>query len=464
MAEPYELIANKERYVESEQFRDRLAEIARRLEVENIEGVYFQLSSIDGRILGKLVMREQFEQMARAGIRLHYGALCDARVNLWGELIGFKEEEIEGLGIPDLTTFQVLPWEPRLGRVWCYYYEEASGNLLDHDVRGNLARVEEALHRETGLRLLVGIEPEMMWLRRDGDGSLSHTTPAEALYHVTQFNVLEPVFLDVVEYARKMGLRLSHGDHEDASQIEFNQAPNTPLAYADDFMTYRQICRVVGRKHGLLACFMPKPFTRVSGNGHHHHVSLVDDAGENQVIGDLHGPCRLSETGLHFAGGLLEHADALTLLGAPSVNSYKRYWDIGYWAPFHKSYDYNNRTVILRIPAPGRFEIRQFDASCNPYLSIAGVVMAALDGITRKIDPGPPNPTNAAADIRVPREQRIPLHLLEAIEAFEADPLMKETLAPGLYHAFLELRRDEWARYCAQVSAWELDFYLDRYP
>jgi len=90
--------------------------------------------------------------------------------------------------------------------------------------------------------------------------------------------------------------------------------------------------------------------------------------------------------------------------------------------------------------------------------------MAALDGLTREIDPGPPNPTNAAADIRVPREERIPLHLLEAIEAFEADPLMKETLPPGLYDAFLELRRDEWSRYCAQVSAWELEFYLDRYP
>lgn len=464
MPRHFEQIATKQAVVESPAFEARLEEIGRQMEVEGVEGVYFQVSSIDGRILGKLVMREHFKSVARSGIRLHYGALCDARVNIWGELIGFKEEEIEGLGIPDLDTFRILPWEPRLSRVWCNYYEEATGNMLDHDVRGNLLRVEDVLHRETGLRMLTGIEPEMMWLKKNADGTVSHSAEANSLYHVTQFGELEPVFLDVVEYGRKMGLNLSHGDYEDASQIEFNQAPNTPLAFADDFVTYRQICRVVGRRHGMIACFMPKPFLQVSGNGHHHHVSLIDDDDENVVLGDLAGACRLSPTGLHLAGGLLEHADALTLVGAPSVNSYKRYWDIGYWAAFHKSYDYNNRTVILRVPAPGRFEIRQFDSSCNPYLSLAGVVVAAVDGIKREIDPGPPNTMNAAADIRVPREQRVPLHLLEAIESFESDPLMKDAFPPALHNAFLELRRDEWTRYCAQISRWETDYYLERYP
>jgi glutamine synthetase len=464
MPSRYQEIATKDAVTEHPDYRRRLDELVARMEKDGVEGVYFQVSSIDGRILGKLVMREHVKSTALAGIRLHYGALCDARVNIWGELIGFKEEEIEGLGIPDLDTFQVLPWEPRLSRMWCNYYEEASGKMLDHDVRGNLARVEDILHEQTGLRIFCGIEPEMMWLKKNPDGSLSHSTEANSLYHVTQFNELEPIFLEVVEYGRKMGLNLSHGDHEDASQIEFNQAPNTPLLFADDFVTYRQICRVVGKRHDMVACFMPKPFLQVSGNGHHHHVSLIDDAGENQVLGDLAGQCKLSETGLHFAGGLLEHADALTLLGAPSVNSYKRYWDVGYWAAFHKSYDYNNRTVILRVPAPGRFEIRQFDSSCNPYLTLAGVIMATADGLERKLDPGSPNTTNAAADVRVPREQRVPLHLLEAIESFEADPLMKEAFLPGLHNAFLELRRDEWQRYCAQISQWELDYYMERYP
>ena len=463
-AERWNARENREAVIGSADFREKIKEISRRLEAEEIDGVYFQLSSVDGRILGKLVMREQFEQVAVNGIRLHYGALTDARVNPWGELIGFRNEEIEGLGIPDPDTFAVLPWQPRLARVWCNFYEEATGRLLDHDVRGNLLRVETNLERETGLRLLVGIEPEMMWLRRRDDGELRHSTAADAMYHIAQFHELEEVFLDVVDYGRSMGLSLSHGDHEDASQIEFNQTPSTPLAYADAFVTYRQICRVVARKHGLVACFMPKPFTGVSGNGHHHHVSLIDAQGENQVVGDLAGDCRLSQTGLHFAGGLLQHADALTLVGAPSVNSYKRFWDIGYWAPFRKSYGYNNRTVTLRIPAPGRFEIRQFDASCNPYLSIAGVAAAALDGVKNKIDPGAPFEGDASLDLRIPRGERIPLTIQEAIDAFQADPLMKDAFLPGLYKAFLELRLDELARYSGQVSQWERDFYMERYP
>jgi glutamine synthetase len=460
----YEAVATREAVVDSPEFEARLDEIVRRMELEGVEGVYFQVSSVDGRVLGKLIMRAHFKAVARAGIRLHYAAVTDARVDLWGDLIGFGEQTIEGLGIPDLETFRVLPWEPRLARVWCHYYEEAGGGLLEHDVRGNLRRVEDVLYRETGLTMLTGIEPEMMWLRKGPDGSLSHATSADALYNVTQFGELEPVFLEVAEFARSMGLDLSHGDHEDASQIEFNQSPGTPLEHADALVTYRQICRVVGQRHGLIACFMPKPFMQVSGNGHHHNVSLVDDAGDNRIIGDLAGACRLSAEGLGFVGGILEHADALTLVGSPSVNSYKRFWDVGYWAPFHKSYDYNNRTVLLRVSAPGRLEIRHFDSSCNPYLTLAGVAMAAVDGIKRGLDPGPPNTASAEMDLRVPREQRVPLHLLEAIEAFEADPLMKEAFPPSLYEAFLALRRDEWTRYCAQVSQWETDFYLERYP
>lgn len=448
--------------VETSEFGDRLRELVSRMEKENVEGVYFQVNSLDGRVLGKLVMREHFADVARNGVRLYYGAASAMGVH--GEVIGFRTEEEEGLVIPDLETFQVLPWEPRLARVWCNWYAEETGELLDHDVRGNLLRVEAELEQAQGLRLITGIEPEMMWLRPGPDGTYTHTTETGAMYHVAQFHELENVFLDVVAMGRRMGLNLSHGDHEDASQIEFNQAPNTPLRFADDFVTYRQICRVVGKKHGLLACFMPKPFAGVSGNGHHHHVSLVDSEGVNKVAGDLAGRSGLSQLGLHVAGGILHHSDALTLLGCPTVNSYKRFWDIGMWAPFMKKYGYQNRTVILRVPAPGRFEIRQFDSSCNPHLTLAGTAMAALDGITRQLDPGAPCDTDASLSLDAPRTDRIPLTLHEAIESFESDPLMKETFRPLLYNTFLGLRRDELIRYSGQVSQWELDTYLKRCP
>lgn len=444
-------------------YRSQIQDIVRRMEEANVDGLYFQISSVDGRVLGKLVMREYVEDVAHAGVRLYHGAI--SAIGVEGGVIGFGNEAEEGLVIPDPETFRILPWEPRLARVWCNWYDEESGEMLDQDLRGNLMRLEADLERETGLRVMTGIEPEMMWLKPQPDGAAPiHTTADSAMYHVTQFHELEKVFLDVVAYGRQMGLKLSHGDHEDASQIEFNQEPSTPVRFADDFVTYRQICQVVAKQHGLIATFMPKPFAGVSGNGHHHHVSLVDPDGNNAVHGDLMGRSELSQIGLWLAGGLLEHADAMTLVGCPSVNSYKRFWDVGFWAPFLKKFGWQNRTVILRVPAAGRFEIRQFDASCNPYLTLAAVTAAALEGITRQIDPGTPHESDGSSNTAVARADRIPLSLQEAIDSFEADALMKDTFGPVLHGTFLGLRRDELTRYSGQVSQWELDTYLTRTP
>ncbi|MEZ5074211.1 MAG: hypothetical protein R2691_05165 [Solirubrobacterales bacterium] len=461
---PYEFRSNYKELTASTEFREALDAAIARLHDAGVKGVYFQIPSVDGRALGKLVTLDHLAATATKGIRLHYGAITDARENLFGELIGFGEEEREGMGIPDLATLRIHPWEPKLASVMCFFHDEESGELLDHCVRGNLLRLEHELRSKHDLRMLCGIEPEMMWLRKGEDGALEHTTSAFSFYEITNFHELQPVLLDLLEYGAAMGLDISHGDSEDSSQLEINLAPKTALRYADDFFRYRQMCRVVARKHGMICTFMPKPFMGVSGNGHHHHLSLVDSDDENVILGDQKGDCRLSKIGVGFLGGLLEHADALTMLGSPSVNSYKRFWDIGYWAPFHKSFDYNNRTSLIRIPAPGRFEIRQFDGSCNAYLTLAGCATAGMDGIDRGLDPGEPTHANVAADIRVAREERIPITYDEALAAFEADALMQEAFRPGLYRSFVELRRDDWQRYWAHVSQWETDFYLERWP
>lgn len=460
----YEARRNYKELTSSSEFADEVEAAVARLREAGVQGVYFQIPSVDGRALGKLVTLDHFASTATKGIRLHLGAITDARENLFGELIAFGEEEREGMGIPDLATLRIHPWEPRLASVMCFFHDEGSGDLLDHCVRGNLMRLEHELRSRQGVQMMCGVEPEMMWLRKDVDGNPRHTTSAFSFYEITNFHELQPILLDLLEYGRGAGLDISHGDSEDSSQLEINLAPDTALSYADDFFRYRQLCRVVARKHGMICTFMPKPFMGVSGNGHHHHLSLVDDDRENLIEGDLKGECRLSELGVGFLGGLLEHADALTMLGSPTVNSYKRFWDIGYWAPFHKSFDYNNRTSLIRIPAPGRFEIRQFDGSCNVYMTLAGCAAAGLDGIERRLDPGEPTHENVAADIRVPREQRIPITYEEALASFEADSLMSEAFKPGLHRAFVELRHDDWQRYWAHVSDWEMDFYLERWP
>lgn len=366
--------------------------------------------------------------------------------------------------VPDLTTFRQLPWQPRLARVLCFYYDVESGDLLDVDSRGTLARHEHDFRSEAGVTMFAGIEPELMWLRRKADGTLEHTTDARAFYEIAPFEEFEPIMLDLLEYGSAMGLRITQCDAEDRSQVEVNQAPGAPLTYADDFFTYRQLCRIVARKHGLIATFMPKPFMGCSANGHHHNLSLMSESGQNVLIGSHKGDCRLSEMGVHFLGGLIEHADALTLVGAPTANSYRRFWDIGFWAPFHKSYGFNNRSCLFRISDVGRIEARQMDASCNPYLSISSCLVAGLDGIRRRVDPGEPVQDNKMVEIRVPREERIPITLTEAIDAFKADELMRKLFAPRLYDTFLGLRQDDFERSCAHVSSWELDFYLERWP
>ena len=182
------------------------------------------------------------------------------------------------------------------------------------------------------------------------------------------------------------------------------------------------------------------------------------------MAGDLKGRNRLSELGAHFLGGLIDHADATTVIGAPSANSYKRFWDIGMWAPFHKSYGFDNRSCLFRVRPTSVIEARAMDASCNPYLTVSACLVTGLDGIRKSTDPGDPVEGNLMQDLTIPREERIPTTLNEAIDAFKADDLMREVFRSELYDTFVGLRQDDMDRYWAHVSEWEREFYLERWP
>ena len=169
-----------------------------------------------------------------------------------------------------------------MARVFCDCYDTETGELLDADPRQNLKRVVAEFEEELGYSFLIGIEPEMMWLKRGEDGAEPEGVTKPYCYHIHQFEELRPVLLDVVEYGQALGLDMSYGDHEDApGQLELNFRFDRPVKTADNITTYRQICAAVGRKHGLLPTFMPKPFTGVSANGHHHHFTLIDEDGNN---------------------------------------------------------------------------------------------------------------------------------------------------------------------------------------
>ena len=295
---------------------EKIQEITKRIEDEGIKYVFFQQVSITGRVMGKGVVASFFPQVAEKGYQLVYGATANLFTDLQGDYIGFGPEESELAAIADLDTFEVLPWDESVARVFCDCYDTETGELLDADPRQNLKRVVSEFEKELGLNFVIGIEPEMMWMKRDEEGNAEGVTKPYC-YHIHMFEELRPVLLDVVDYGQKLGLDMSYGDHEDApGQLELNFRFDRPVTTADNITTYRQVCAAVARKHGLLASFMPKPFTGVSANGHHHHFTLMDDKGTN-VFHDPDGVAQLSDKGRHFLGGMLDHFGALMCVGNP---------------------------------------------------------------------------------------------------------------------------------------------------
>jgi glutamine synthetase len=445
--------------------RERIEAITERIERDGIKYVFFQQVSVTGRVMGKGVVSTFFPQVAEKGYQLVYGATANLFTDRYGNYIGFGPEESELAAVADLDTFEVLPWDPRVARVYCDCYDTETGELLDADPRQNLKRIAHEFEQELGLQFLIGIEPEMMWLKKPEDGQVLEGMTKPYCYHIHQFEELRPVLMDVVEYGQALGLDMSYGDHEDApGQLELNFRFDRPVRTADNITTYRQVCAAVGRKHGLLPSFMPKPFTGVSANGHHHHFTLCDEEGKN-VFHDPSGPAQLSQTARHFLGGLLEHFHALMCIGNPTVNSYCRMWDTGFWAPIYKNWGWQNRTTTVRVASGGRFEYRGVDSSCNPYLTTAALLVAGLDGIRNELDPGEPQQGNTYDLLQAGVElEKVPDSLGAALDALAADELIKGAMPGRLYKVFEHYKRDEWERYLAAVTDWERDEYLEVLP
>jgi glutamine synthetase len=444
---------------------ERIDALAHRIEEQGIKYVFFQQISVTGRVMGKGVVSTFFPQVASRGYQLVYGATANLFTDRHGNYIGFGPEESELAAMADLDTFAVLPWDPRVARVYCDCYDTETGELLDADPRQNLKRIAHEFEQELGYQFLIGIEPETMWLKLSDDGSPPEGVTKPYCYHIHQFEELRPVLLDVVDWGQKLGLDMSYGDHEDApGQLELNFRFDRPLRTADNLTTYRQVCAAVGRKHGVLPSFMPKPFTGVSANGHHHHFTLVDENGNN-VFHNPEGEAQLSDLARHFLGGMLDHFGALMCVGNPTVNSYCRMWDTGFWAPIYKNWGWQNRTTTVRVATGGRFEYRGVDSSCNPYLTIAALLQAGLDGVRRGSDPGPPQQGNTYDLLAQGVElEKVPDSLGDALRALAKDEVIKSSMPGRLYRVFEHYKRDEWERYLAAVTDWERNEYLEVLP
>ena len=475
--------------------RDELVkEVRKQIDALGIEYLYFQFVSVTGRIVGKGAPADHWEKFAEDGFQLVYGATANLFTDRHDNYIGYGPESSELVGIPDPETFVQLPWEKRIGRVFCTCFRNREepdnpGGFLTSDCRGNLRRIHEQFTADHGLEMRHGTEPEMMWLKKGADGQPDGGATRPFCYHIDQFETLRPVVLKVVEYGRSMGLDIIQGDHEDApGQLELNWTYDDALQTCDRLTTYRQICAEVAREHNMIACFMSKPFMGVSGSGCHQNVSLwrggentVKALGQDPLPGMVHnfnyrkggenvflpeaGQRVPSELGLQCLGGLKEHLPALTAIGCSTVNSYRRLCETGFWAPIFADWGFQNRTCGLRVSSPDRFEYRAVDSMVNPYLMAAGILKAFDDGIRTKADPGPPEERNIYVAIEEGKKViKLPLSLGAALDTLAADEVVKSALPDDMYRVFMHYKTDEWERFLAQTTEWDLENYLDCLP
>jgi glutamine synthetase len=262
-------------------------------------------------------------------------------------------------------------------------------------------------------------------------------------------------------------------DHEDANcQFEINWTYTTALGTADRHTFFRWMVKVLAEDRGLHATFMPKPFTHLTGNGAHLHMSLWDATTDKNLFLDEKDESGLSELAYHFIGGLKKHARALAAVTSPTVNSYKRLKrgstrSGATWAPVFITYGDSNRTQMIRIPGPGRIENRTMDGAANAYLAPAATLAAGLDGVENRISPGKRNNRNlyelSNEELNKENLELLPSTLSDALDALERDPVLLAALGDTYAGYYLECKREEWKDYHDSVSQWELERYLHQY-
>ncbi len=402
---------------------------------------------------------------------------------------GFSGPSIAGTGLPRTgpraeymargaaSTAHALPWLPGVARIVGDGF--VGGEPFDACPRQVLKRAVARL-AEQHWSLHVGIEPEF-FLLREVDGRWLPADEGDRLskpsYDLKSLSRQMPFLRELHEALEACGLDVLQLDHEDAhGQYEVNFAFTDALATADHVMLFKLAAQAIAERHGLVFSMMPKPFANQPGSGMHCHVSLWEgekDSARNIFVphcadGSIDAGRTLSTIGRHFIAGLLAHAPALTALAAPTVNSYKRL-TVGEslsgttWAPAYVAHGPNNRTALVRT-LHGRFEWRAPDASANPYLLLAGMIAAGLDGIERQLDPGPDCEDDlfelSLAQIGERGIALLPQSLAEAVAALEADATVCGALGDTLAREFIAIKREEHAAYSRHVSDWELRRYV----
>ncbi|EEJ59949.1 glutamine synthetase family protein [Lactobacillus johnsonii] len=379
-------------------------------------------------------------------------------------------EESDMVLYPDFSTWAVLPWGDekggKIGRLVCSVHK-TNGEPFEGDPRNNLKRVLKEMEEMGFSDFDIGFEAEFHLFKLGEDGNWTTEVPDHASYFdMTSDDEGARCRRDIVETLENIGFEVEAAHHEVGDgQQEIDFRFDDALTTADRVQTFKMVVREVARKYGLYATFMAKPVEGQAGNGMHTNMSLFKD-GKN-VFYDKDGEFHLSDTALYFLNGILEHARAITAIGNPTVNSYKRLIP-GFEAPVYISWASKNRSPLVRIPDAEeintRLEMRSADPTANPYLLLAACLTAGLNGIKEAKKPMAPITSNVFEMSEEERAKRgikpLPSTLHNAVKAFKADPLIQEALGEHLTQSFIDSKNLEWSKYTQSVSDWERDRYM----
>ena len=419
---------------------------------------YFMISFTDlfGAQRAKLVPAEAISEMQKDGAGF-------AGFATW---LDMSPAHPDMLAVPDVRSVIQLPWKREVA--WVAANCVMEGQPVAQAPRNVLLKQINAAS-EQGLFIKTGIEAEFFLLNADGSGiSDNLDTSIKPCYDQQAIMRRYDVIAEICDCMLEMGWQPYQNDHEDANgQFEMNWEFDDALNTADKHSFFKFMTKSIAEKHGFKATFMPKPIEALTGNGCHAHISAWDKDAKNNKFADKTDEVGLSELGLNFLGGLMEHATSLVAITNPTVNSFKRInaprtQSGATWAPNTATWSGNNRTHMVRVPAPGRFELRLPDGAANPYLLQAVIIAAGIDGINNRTNPGKRLDIDMYADSQKIRSvKKLPLNLLDALRVFERNKILKLSLGEEFSKAYISLKEDEWNSYASHFSTWEKENTID---
>jgi len=435
-------------------------DILSRVREQNVKFIRLQFTSVQGFLKNIAVTVEELPSALEGRV------MFDSSV-IEGD-VGNRESDI--YLVPDPATFVVFPWRPREGAVARLICDSRlpGGGPFDGCPRTALKRVLD-LYRQSCLEARVAAEIEFYLFHVDDQGRPTATTHDRAGYcDLTPVDRGENARRDMVLTLQEMGFEVSTSFHEiGPGQHEIYLKEDSVLAMADSIATFKFVVRTIAQRHGLHASFMPRPLDGHNGSGLSLHLSLNRD-GKN-LLDDPNGPYLLSALAHSYTAGVLEHAAALTAVANPTVNSYKRLV-AGDPSPILAAWSRQNRKTMIRVPeergAGTRIVIRSPDPSCNPYLALAAILSAGLDGVGKSFPPSEPLDDlrlENGAMRELARRQGLPRNLEGALISLASDSVIRGALGEKIYSRFTSFKEDEWERYQSTVHRWEVEEYLTNY-